>query len=1583
MDNDEDVYVYQLKELFESCDLQSKGYLNRNELIDLAQKLQLNDQIPALLVEVLGDAFNEGEVSFEKFRDGFVNVLAQGINVYNDLTEDECSELEAGDSEREISFQENNKSLKNEKPLKFQDSNVFSQKKNNVQDKVSPRNAKPRKTSTPFRDGKKNSVSGLSAKTLVFPIINDDDQYRKSETSIDIEAILGSDVDLNAEELWRIWQDVAVGESGYINLHQLSTVCDSIGMEGLDNNELELLFAELDVNGDGLVSFNEFLSGLLVSKSNCNSHRSPISSRSQSFSLTPKSNHGLSKRDSESKISVLSERNVEILSTSPNIDKEEEFLFKSVSKKKNQWLNQEKEVQKYQDFALLFDPEDTGFVNFIDVKNYLIKNNIKDVSNMMKELSPDTNGKIRIKKVLGLFESLVFERDDDLTNSLLQIYRRKIKNLQGQLDASSADLGVLKDQLMKLETATAEKLRDGEHHVRLTEQRNEEKLKLQAQLFSERVMSKERELNNEHNFILSKNQKEIRALNEKIEELKREDAQTKNKLQDAKAEISHLEKSLTEKINELAEERNKYLRLEEKLETYRSFKHKITGMEKELNAANEKKTQQSNRIFELESINKGLRDRIDEYVAKIERLSNRSSKSENSLSRSGSLLSNYVKPLVRRSGSETYEDGFDTTANAKNEIDELQNIIASQESVITSLKRELETVNKHYEEMRSLSSDRSSVDRIADKCATQLSNMERIMVTERDELSMTYSKEKKDLVDYYEKKLDILRQQLSTEKNKEGSDLIKGAIDCASEFSDREQSFQKEYRKLVNTFREEKEELEMNYRSKITKLEEKVVILETENAEMELKFLNEKAELEQKFRIERAELQMNATSTSREYDRSQKYIDFLKDDLNKKNAFELKETERRLKKEKNDLIEKMENEILELNKKHQREISDLRKTFNQKLTDTEKSFGNERACIKESFAREKTEMEQKFVREKNELRDMLKQEYDHALALQNANERRISVEERTQIEEQLNNEKFELLKALQHEKSNAEAQIRQLRTSLESKFAEEKSRMNEDFQKELARLDNRNKREISDLQQAFTGGEVGIKEKMKDEFSQMITKYKTEWELSYQREKEELIKSFSREKSELEANWTFEKLRLEESFASEKTEMMNMHQIEKDELLKKFYRQKQNMEIEFKERYDKLSEDIDNEILSRIDRETKFSQMTIEHLKKELSTLKEQKKELETKNQVLELKSLSQQQEAAEIKVFQEQKSSINEKISNYIDEIEALKKERESSQKNLRELAREKTLILDNSVQEITEQQEKIARLQNEKEKMQEKIEQLLIIENQAEELKKKNSRLGKEISEKDKCIESLKEVENESNMLKKTLTNLDSKIRELEYIIQEKHIKISRLEEEIAHLQDKIIHMESVHGKELSAQKERMEMLSTAAATEKSRYFRELNDLRDQLSVASASSDRDSALKDKVFHDAKAEVINLNKKIEEKTRRNRYLEEALKAAEDKLVETTKQKNEFDCELRQLRQMMNESGKGSEERAIETKSLRSDTLVNELYLENAELMKQLANAESNQYKAEKEARQLSDQKRALQRVISKLCGANGISNLT
>lgn len=58
----EDVYITQLRDVYDSCDLQGKGYLDRSELIDLCQRLQLDDQIPAILVECIGDDTRDGKV---------------------------------------------------------------------------------------------------------------------------------------------------------------------------------------------------------------------------------------------------------------------------------------------------------------------------------------------------------------------------------------------------------------------------------------------------------------------------------------------------------------------------------------------------------------------------------------------------------------------------------------------------------------------------------------------------------------------------------------------------------------------------------------------------------------------------------------------------------------------------------------------------------------------------------------------------------------------------------------------------------------------------------------------------------------------------------------------------------------------------------------------------------------------------------------------------------------------------------------------------------------------------------------------------------------------------------------------------------------------------------------------------------------------------------------------------------------------------------------------------------------------------------------------------------------------------------
>lgn len=74
MDEDEqDVYVAQLHEVFDSCDHSGKGFLSRSELVELCKKLQLDDQVPQLLQQLLGSVEAEGQVRY-------VNITSQGLD---------------------------------------------------------------------------------------------------------------------------------------------------------------------------------------------------------------------------------------------------------------------------------------------------------------------------------------------------------------------------------------------------------------------------------------------------------------------------------------------------------------------------------------------------------------------------------------------------------------------------------------------------------------------------------------------------------------------------------------------------------------------------------------------------------------------------------------------------------------------------------------------------------------------------------------------------------------------------------------------------------------------------------------------------------------------------------------------------------------------------------------------------------------------------------------------------------------------------------------------------------------------------------------------------------------------------------------------------------------------------------------------------------------------------------------------------------------------------------------------------------------------------------------------------------------
>ena len=50
---DDDVYIGQLQDVFDSCDTHKNGYLRRSELLTLCHKLQLDNQARSLVDKLL------------------------------------------------------------------------------------------------------------------------------------------------------------------------------------------------------------------------------------------------------------------------------------------------------------------------------------------------------------------------------------------------------------------------------------------------------------------------------------------------------------------------------------------------------------------------------------------------------------------------------------------------------------------------------------------------------------------------------------------------------------------------------------------------------------------------------------------------------------------------------------------------------------------------------------------------------------------------------------------------------------------------------------------------------------------------------------------------------------------------------------------------------------------------------------------------------------------------------------------------------------------------------------------------------------------------------------------------------------------------------------------------------------------------------------------------------------------------------------------------------------------------------------------------------------------------------------------
>ncbi|XP_066931840.1 ninein-like protein isoform X3 [Clytia hemisphaerica] len=928
MGDEDDVYAEQLKEVFKSCDLDNKGYINRNELIDLSQKLQLGDQVGDLLKEILGDEFTDGKVTFEDFREGFVNVLANAIDCLGDEeTEDQSEWSEAGNR-----------------------LSTITATTDKDRQKVSPaHHAKVSKTQ-----------SGEVKPSQQPPQQHVKAQKTWSNTSLSQSFEAGGDE--SAIQMRQIWDDLAVGESGYINLLQLSIVCEHIGMEGMADDELEALFTELDKNGDGLVSLREFMDGLFLSTKRPRSDRSMFSPRSEKSVISPKNETlVVSSRNSEQSLVNLAPVNEVKLEGSletlvdmendletPRMEEvleaevvEETFSSppSSLAKRKSLEMAASNPDLSSTDIFYSLDPNDTGKISYNDLIMYLKENNLEELEIIAKVLRKDGQGKIKNRDLSLQLEKLVFQQQHDaLTKSVLLVYKKEIAKLREEAMRSRDQMEDLKNQSELLDEHNQTLAKENEEQIKMALEESQNRIREQEANFEERLATREHELLRQRDVMLKEHEKEKNELRQRLDEIKSDDSKTKNKLKEAAMEISKLEENLNITISELNEERKQSSRLQEVAQSEKVLKQRIIDLDSQLTSLADLRTNQKERIQQLEGINKTLQRQNEEHESQIMELQNELNHKQKELdeqvqnsiprmTRDGSNLSDYMKPELAQSNNQ--------------EMEELQSQIQDQNDIIKNLRNELDTVTHSMNEKHG-----REINRLTDKYASEIAELQMSLSAERTENTEKRSTEKSSLIEYYEDQMTELKKTFDKEKenllNSHQHEQKRWQSERipSGDFHSRE--------RWEDLFHVEKEEIELKYKREITLLEEKIMVLETEKAELELKFLNEKSEIEQQFRIERSELLQNASSASQENEHFQKHVQALKDEHAKRQSNALRDAKDEHKREKEKLREKFESELDKMRSEYEKELNGERKEHSGQLNVQTTAAATEKSrCLRE------------------------------------------------------------------------------------------------------------------------------------------------------------------------------------------------------------------------------------------------------------------------------------------------------------------------------------------------------------------------------------------------------------------------------------------------------------------------------------------------------------------------------------------------------------------------------------------------------------------------------------------------------------
>ncbi|XP_013210625.1 ninein-like protein [Microtus ochrogaster] len=575
MDNEEENhYVSQLRDVYRSCDTTGTGFLDQEELTQLCTKLGLEEQLPALLQILLGND-RLARVNFEEFKEGFVAVLSSGSAVGQSDEEGSSSESATSCAVPPKYMSGSKWYGRRSRPEPCDPATATKYGSEQQQAKGSVKSPLRRSASLESVESLKSDEDAESAKEPQNELFEAQGQLQSwgCEVFGTPRKSCSPSFDTPENQVQNIWHELGVGSSGHLNEQELALVCQSIGLHGLEKQELEELFSKLDQDGDGRVSLAEFQLGLFGHEPPSLPEASSLVKPNRPWSHYQEEN-GCHTTTTSSLVSVCAGLR----------------LFSSVD-------------------------DGSGFAFPEQVISVWAQEGIQNGREILQSLDFSVDEKVNLLELTWALDNELLTVDGVIQQAALACYRQELSYQQGQVEQLMRERDKARQDLEKAEKRNLDFVREMDDCHSALEQLTEKKIKHLEQEYRGRLSLMRSEVEMERELFWEQARRQRAALEQDVGRLQAEETSLREKLTLALKENSRLQKEIIEVVEKLSDSEKLVLRLQSDIQFV--LKDKLEPQSMELLAQEEQFTAV---LKEYELKCRDLQDRNDELQTELEGL---------------------------------------------------------------------------------------------------------------------------------------------------------------------------------------------------------------------------------------------------------------------------------------------------------------------------------------------------------------------------------------------------------------------------------------------------------------------------------------------------------------------------------------------------------------------------------------------------------------------------------------------------------------------------------------------------------------------------------------------------------------------------------------------------------------------------------------------------------------------------------------------------------------------------------------------------------------------------------------------------